>query len=128
MIVLSHYQAKQLLAAREAGQENISSSGDLNRTSQEVILDFGFAIFDEGLSVPWHLIEEIAGQENACFRIQDQQLIAISRFSESFNRSYSLYPTENAPTMLVSGIPMHRIKGTDPWRDTQAKIKALGIA
>ena len=28
--------------------------------------------------------------------------------------------------MLISGIPMHRIKGTDPWRDTQSKIKAFG--
>jgi predicted methyltransferase len=28
--------------------------------------------------------------------------------------------------MLVSGIPMHRIKDTNPWRDTRSKIKALG--
>ena len=30
--------------------------------------------------------------------------------------------------MLVSGIPMHRIKGTDPWRDTKSKLRALGRA
>jgi hypothetical protein len=33
-------------------------------------------------------------------------------------------PTENAPTMLVAGLPMHRIKGVDPYQDTRRKIKA----
>jgi predicted methyltransferase len=27
--------------------------------------------------------------------------------------------------MLISGVPMHRVKGTDPWRDTLAKISAV---
>jgi uncharacterized protein len=34
-------------------------------------------------------------------------------------------PTAGAPTMLVSGFSMHRIKGTEPWADTQSKIRAL---
>jgi predicted methyltransferase len=34
-------------------------------------------------------------------------------------------PTARAPTMLISGIPMHRIKGTDPQRDTLEKVKAV---
>jgi predicted methyltransferase len=34
-------------------------------------------------------------------------------------------PTEGAPTMLISGIPMHRIKDTDPYRDTLSKIKTI---
>ena len=33
-------------------------------------------------------------------------------------------PTAGAPTMLVAGFPMHRIKDTDPWRDSEAKIAA----
>jgi predicted methyltransferase len=48
----------------------------------------------------------------------------ILTFSDLTNSAYSLYPTEKAPTMLISGIPMHRIKGTDPSQDTQQKIKA----
>jgi predicted methyltransferase len=35
-------------------------------------------------------------------------------------------PTAEAPTMLISGIPMHRIKGTTPLEDTKTKIRALG--
>ncbi|MCP5098806.1 MAG: methyltransferase, partial [Chloroflexi bacterium] len=36
----------------------------------------------------------------------------------------SLMPTESAPTMLISGITMHRIKHTNPHLDTLEKIKA----
>jgi uncharacterized protein len=41
------------------------------------------------------------------------------------NRFYSLMPTERAPTMLLSGIPMHRIRGIDPHEDTRRKIQAV---
>jgi len=34
-------------------------------------------------------------------------------------------PTDGAPTMLLSGIPMHRFKDTDPHADTLCKIEAL---
>ena len=56
--------------------------------------------------------------------VVDGQPEKILTFSELSNSIYSLYPTESAPTMLISGIPMHRIKDTDPVRDTRAKIKA----
>jgi len=128
MIVLSHYQAAELLAAKNAGRKSVSCSPDLNLSVTEVTLDSQFAVFNDQTPLPWTVIDTVAGQENACFRVDGEQLIAIRAFSETFNRSYSLYPTENAPTMLVSGIPMHRIKGTDPWADTQAKITALGKA
>jgi predicted methyltransferase len=38
----------------------------------------------------------------------------------------TLYPTKGAPTTLVSGILMHRIRDVDPWADTKIKIVALG--
>ena len=33
-------------------------------------------------------------------------------------------PTSGAPTLLIAGFPMHRIKNIDPHRDTLNKIKA----
>ncbi|MFN2197140.1 MAG: RsmD family RNA methyltransferase, partial [Anaerolineales bacterium] len=41
------------------------------------------------------------------------------------NRYYVLMATESAPTMLISGIPMHRIKDTNPHADTLAKLRAV---
>ncbi len=46
-------------------------------------------------------------------------------FSPTLNRFYSLMGTERAPTMLLSGFPMHRIKGIDPQEDTQRKIRTI---
>jgi predicted methyltransferase len=34
-------------------------------------------------------------------------------------------PTGRAPTLLISGIPMHRVKGIDPHRDTLQKIRTV---
>lgn len=58
---------------------------------------------------------------------EGEEMRALQIFSESTSWVRSLCPTEAAPTVLVSGIPMHRIKDTDPVQDTRAKIKALGM-
>ncbi len=34
-------------------------------------------------------------------------------------------PTDGAPTLLVAGFPMHRVKGIDPYQDTLIKIKTV---
>ncbi len=34
-------------------------------------------------------------------------------------------PTQGAPTLLISGVLMHRIKGIDPHRDTLAKVRTI---
>jgi predicted methyltransferase len=73
----------------------------------------------------WEQLREILTNELACYRITDSQIEKIHYFSPMFNRYYSLMPTPSAPTMLISGIPMHRIKNTDPYHDTLSKVKAI---
>jgi len=85
----------------------------------------------DGLSFPtgdylgWEAVEAIAEDENGCYVIRVGEASKIQFFSEVTGRSLSLYPTQGAPTMLVSGIPMHRIKDTDPHKDTLEKIRAV---
>src|SRR5579883_476929 len=125
MIVLSYIQAKELLAARRLGKVVAETSLDLNISRSEA------PITAEGIELPngswlgWKEIEEIAKEENTCFRIEDGALAKIQQFSDRLNRFYSLKPTERAPTLLISGIPMHRIKGIDPAEDTRRKIATL---
>lgn len=76
-------------------------------------------------TLSWTQVKGISDNENACFAWQHGQLVKIQAFSEALNRVYTLYPTGGAPTMLISGIPMHRIKGVDPYRDTLNKIEAI---
>ncbi|MEM7125561.1 MAG: methyltransferase [Chloroflexota bacterium] len=95
----------------------------------------------------WQTVQQITQNENACFTVTtDGDIEKIQAFSEEFNRLYSLMPVEKpsapkrkpakkgkrrivqdaAPTMLISAIPMHRIKDTTPQLDTKEKIRAAG--
>ncbi len=124
-IVLSHIQTQPLLQAREAGKHRVEVSPDLGLTMVEVVIEPEGACFPNGQSLRWDATEEISASENNCFVIEDGEPRKIQLFSEFTNLLYSLMPTRAAPTMLVSGIPMHRIKGTDPHRDTLEKIKTV---
>ncbi|BCX05813.1 MAG: hypothetical protein KatS3mg053_3751 [Candidatus Roseilinea sp.] len=122
-IVLSHYQARPLLEARRAGQSTAHTSLDLNCSRCDVALDAEGIVLPDGRRIAWRIIERVAASENGCYRIGDDAE-KIQTYSEATGRHYSLYPTPLAPTMLISGLPMHRIKDTDPYHDTLAKIEA----
>jgi predicted methyltransferase len=123
-IVLSHYQAKILL--RWKGQTpTVEISPDLGMSKISVELS-KVVVFTNREELSWELVKEIAENENNCFVIEKGEAVRVQSFSEAFERVYTLYPTQSAPTMLISGIPMHRIKDTNPWQDTKSKIRAFG--
>jgi predicted methyltransferase len=125
MIVLSHFQARQLIEARKSNQSILLLSLDLNLTESEVRLQPGSVCFPGNETLGWESIEEISENEVACYAVDGNGARPIKGFSEFSGRVYGLMPTESAPTMLISGIPMHRIKDTDPQQDTLNKIKAV---
>jgi predicted methyltransferase len=125
MILLSHYQAEILLQGRKMGKVRMTVSLDLGLTSDEVSIEPEQVCFPDGRSLSWKQIESIQSAENSCFVVEQDGLSKVQYFSEETNRLYSLMPTSKTPTMLVSGIPMHRIKGIDPMQDTQEKIKTI---
>ena len=100
---------------------------DLNLTQVDVHLDDDGVSLLDGQQLTWPQIEHIADSDNGCFHIANNTATKIQAFSEQTNRYYSLYPTQLAPTMLLSGLPMHRIKDTDPHHDTLAKIKVAAL-
>jgi uncharacterized protein len=109
----------------EAGDTAVTTSLDLNLTQTELNLTAEGALLPAGQILTQSHLHEIADNKLACYRVANGQIEKIQFFSEQLNRFYSLMPTEGAPTMLISGIPMHRIKGTDPHRDTLSKIQAI---
>jgi hypothetical protein len=123
-VILSHYQARRLLEARRASQPAVEISLDLGLTTTQVTLTPDRLILPDAV-LPWNEIEEIARHATACFIVENNHVEMIRGYSDLTGRVYGLMPTEAAPTMLISGLPMHRIKGTDPHRDTLAKIKAI---
>lgn len=82
----------------------------------------------DGQTLTFEQVEEINQEENSCYILEANGLRKVEAFSNFTNRYYSLMPTPKAPTMLISGIPMHRIKETTPDKDTTQKLRALGKA
>jgi predicted methyltransferase len=125
MVVLSHYQAQKAMEARQNGVEHASISLDLGLSTTEIILEKQGLQLPDGSTLEWGMVEEIAGSSSGCFVIENGTRRAIQFYSEETERYYNLYPTSGAPTMLISGIPMHRIKDTDPHQDTLEKIRSI---
>jgi predicted methyltransferase len=124
-IVLSHYQTRTLYNKFAAGESSLEVSTDLGLSSVGVVLSKEGVRFPEGELLAWQGVETINACENNCFVLVDGDPQKILLYSELSEQVYSLMPTSGAPTMLVSGIPMHRIKGIDPQQDTLEKIKAI---
>jgi predicted methyltransferase len=123
--VLSHLQVGPILRARQQGESSAVTSLDLGLTTAEVALEPERVVLPDGQWLSWDSLEEISQSESVCFVVEENEAEKIQRFSEFLNRFYSLMPTHRAPTLLISGIPMHRIKGTDPHRDTLSKIRTV---
>jgi predicted methyltransferase len=124
-IVLSYLQAEDLLRARQEGEARAVVSPDLGLTTCEVALEPDGAHFPGGQLVAWEDLETIRAAPQVCFLVGEGAVRKIQVYSDDTDRLYSLMPTRGAPTMLVSGIPMHRIKGVDPHQDTLLKIKTI---
>ena len=124
-IVLSHVQIEPLLRAREAGEETATTTTDLGRSQTQVALESEGARYPTGELLRWEDAARIVKSDSVCFTLSGGEIAEIRVFSPTTNWLRSLYPTLSAPTMLVSGVPMHRIKDTDPWRDTLAKVKTI---
>jgi predicted methyltransferase len=124
-IILSYRQVEPILQAREVGKGSALTSFDLGLTRAEVSVEAERVVFPDGQSLRWDSLEAISLSETGCFLVEGNQAEKIQRFSKYLGRAYSLMPTDGAPTLLVSGIPMHRVKGTEPHRDTMTKIRAI---
>lgn len=124
MIVLSHFQIAPLITAYHENRSAAFVSPDLGLTTSEVSLDAAGIHFDAQTLLTWDDARQIAKSDSGCFLLREGGIHKIQAFSEVTGRHASLYPTASAPTLLLGGFPMHRIKGTDPHRDTLAKIHA----
>ncbi len=124
-LVLSHYQVEPLWRARQAGQATAETSPDLGRSRVSVRLTAEGVVFPDGTHLDWETLAAIRAAPTRCFVVADGQVRPIEAFSAETNRVYSLLPTAGAPTLLVSGIPMHRVKDIDPWEDTARKVRTI---
>lgn len=125
MIVLSYYQVDGLVKAQADGLRETEVSPDLGLSTVTVSLDADGVRFPSGELLSWPDAEKIRDGEGRCYLLDSEGIEQVQVFSHETNWSRSLFATEGAPTVIVSGFPMHRIKGTDPMADTRAKVAAV---
>jgi len=123
--VLSSLHVEPLLLARQAGRETATTSLDLGLSQVELALEAEGVVLPGGEPLPWDEVERIAGNPSACFAFEEGKAYKIQRFSEVRNRVNVLLPTGRAPTVLISGVQMHRVRDVDPWQDTETKIRTI---
>lgn len=124
-IILSYVQAEPLLKAKQEGKISGEVSPDLGLSTVMVALTSEGIAFPDGERLDWHSIEKINKSEVNCFILEDNTIRPIQVFSEYTNRLCSLMPTRGAPSMLIAGFVMHRIKDVEPLQDTMRKIAAI---
>jgi hypothetical protein len=122
--IFSYYQTRPLV--EPSAPSTMPLSLDLGLSTVKVTRQQNGWLLPDGQILTFSQIKQINTQETSCFRFVAGKLFKAESFSEYTNLYYSLLPTAKAPSMLISGIPMHRIKGTTPVEDTDRKMQALG--
>ena len=107
-----------------------STSLDLGLTTRDLALTATGITLPDGATLTWESIERIHDAPKdalaaPCFLLKQGTPHRLHTFSETTQRPLSLVATRSAPTLLLAGFTMHRIKGTDPQRDTQAKVRSI---
>lgn len=125
MNVISHFQTRPLLDKPKSQEVDVDISLDLGLSLSKARLNEEGVAFENGPMMDWDTVENISEAKNNCFLIEGDKARKVILFSEHTNRAYSLMPKRLAPTMLLSGTPMHRIKDTEPYWDTLEKTRAI---
>jgi len=123
--LLSHYQTAAMLQAKQEGKSSLSVSIDLGISSTAIQLFQRHITLPEGTVVSWENIETINANKNNCYSIKKDAIHKIRGYSEITGRSYSLFPTSDAPSMVIAGFLMHRIKGITPWQSALAMVQTI---
>ncbi len=124
-VVLSYVQARPLLEARQQGKIVIETSTDLGMSTTTATLSDEGMHFATGERLDWASIEKISRSEIHCYTISAEGIQPVQTFSTETNRPCSLMPTQGAPSVLIAGFAMHRIKEFDPWQHAQRAFVPL---
>ena len=124
MILLSARQAAEMLDQFQRGDQ-ARTSLDLGKTETTVSRQAGQARLSGEDLVSLDALRKIADCEDSIFAVRPGAVEKLIRFSDATRRTYKLRPTADWPALEISGILMHRIKGTTPQRDAEAKLRLV---
>ncbi len=124
-MMISYNQASCLMQAKENGLKSAEISLDLNITKAKVGISEDFFIFPQNEKISEIQLKKVIKDKESCFLVKGNSLLKMQLFSEKTNRFYKLVPTDDAPTIEISGIRMHVTKSMSPMQDTKKKIQSI---
>jgi hypothetical protein len=122
-IVLTKWNVDEILRrAKEDTLINVSVDFGLRVVSVRVTGEH--ISFSDGTSLSVDMLSNI--REGFAYKLINGKLLRLDFYADG--NYYKLKPVAPtvAPTLEINGIQMHRTVGIDPWRDTIAKVSALG--
>ena len=127
MAAISFLQAREILSAIEQGKTKIRILMDLGLTPTNVEINYKFReARTSGVKISFKDLEEVLQNPLVCYLLEkNRPMQKLSLFSADTNRFYKLVPSQDAPTIEISGIRMHRTKDRTPWQDTLDKIGTI---
>lgn len=126
MILLTRPAAWAICEAIEAGGSSVRTTLDLGRSEVDLPVEDGRVRFPDGQSLGRPELGVIVENPESVYTALDNAPEKVTWFSEETNKVYTLRATGGWPALEISGILMHRIKGTDPKADAASKIAAIG--
>jgi len=123
-MIITHREARQLLAAKLGRLKELEISLDLGLSRAAVRIESNF-IFPDGQALTEKDMEKVVKKDTSCFLISDNGIHKLELFSEETNNYYKLVPTGSWPTLEISGIRMHVTKSMSPEQDTLQKISFI---
>lgn len=126
MILLTRPAAAAMRTAIEDGAPTVRTTLDLGRSEVEVPVEEGRVRLPDGQSLGAQELAVVEDNPESVYTALDDAPEKVTWFSDATNKVYTLRATDGWPALEISGILMHRIKGTDPKADAESKIAAIG--
>ena len=114
--------AEVLLAAMHERQTEVRCSLDLGLSRQLVRVEPDKVMLGEGAEISAEQLREVVKSARNCYLFKDGRLAPIQITAQYF---YKLVPTDEAPTIEISGIQMHRTTGTAPFRNAMESVRTV---
>jgi len=118
---LTPQTARALLAAVDEDREEVLCSLDLGLTRRHVEVSHDGARLPDA-AFPTAQLREVARAKRGVFLLEAGRLEPVQFAAEQF---YKLIPTDEAPTLEISGIQMHRTTGTAPFRNALGSARTV---
>lgn len=124
-ILITKFTAISILNAIKLNKEQVKVSLDLGLTREPIKISHENVLIGK-CRIPLSHLNEIL-DDDGVFIVECGKIIKIAFYSNGKYYKLKCVAENTAPTLEISGIHMHRIKDTTPWKDTLMKIKAARI-